>query len=59
MEKKELPLGFGIALAQDTDAMKVFANISESGQAEILQRAHAVSSKNEMKALINELSAHK
>ena len=56
MDRTDLPLGFGFALAQNPDAMKVFYNLSEARQAEILQKAHSVSSKAEMQMLVNHLS---
>lgn len=56
MEQNALPLGFGFALAQNPNAMKIFSNLSESEQSEILQKAHAVSSKSEMQSLVNSLS---
>lgn len=57
MDRNELPLGFGFALAQNPEAMKIFSNLPESKQFEILQKAHAVSSKYEMQSLVNGLSA--
>ena len=57
MDQNNLPLGFSFALAQNPDAMKVFTNLSEAKQQEILQKSHAVSSKDEMQALVNSLSA--
>ncbi|NCC66623.1 MAG: hypothetical protein EOM14_00315 [Clostridia bacterium] len=56
MDPHELPLGFGMALAQNPDAMKIFSNLTESKQSEILQKAHAVKSKNEMQSLVSNLS---
>lgn len=56
MEKNNLPLGFAFALAQNPDAMRIFSNMSEARQSEILQRAHSVSSKDEMQSLVNNLS---
>lgn len=56
MEQKEIPLGFGMALAQNPDALKVFSNLTQSKQSEILQKAHTVKSKNEMQSLVNDLS---
>lgn len=58
MEGNNLPLGFSFALAQNPDAMKNFARLSESEQSEILQKARSVSSKNAMQALVNSISAH-
>ena len=55
VNRNELPLGFSFALAQNPEAMKVFSNLPESKQSEILQKAHAVTSKNEMQSLVNSL----
>lgn len=56
MERNELPLGLGFALAQNPDAMKNFADLPAGEQAKIIQRAHSVTSKPEMQSLVNELS---
>ena len=56
MDRNDLPLGFGFALAQNPDAMQAFSSLSEGKQAEILQKAHAVSSKREMQALVRGLA---
>ena len=55
MDKNELPLGFGFALAQNPDAMKYFSSLPEAKQSEVLQKAHDVSSKKEMQSLVNDL----
>ncbi len=55
MDRTDLPLGFSFALSMNPDAMKTFSNLPEQKQTEILQRAHAVSSKQEMQSLVNEL----
>ena len=57
MDRNDLPLGFSFALAQNPDAMMQFSNLPQSRQAEILQKAHAVSSKQEMQSLVNSLFA--
>ena len=57
MEKAELPLGFSFALAMNPEAMKCFTGLSPSQQADIVRKAHAVTSKSEMQALVNNLSA--
>ena len=57
MDRNDLPLGFTFALAQNPDAMRNFSLMSETEKSEILQRAHSVSSKNQMQALVNDLSA--
>ena len=57
MDKNALPLGFSFALAQNPEAMLKFSNLPESKRSEILQQAHAISSKDEMQSLVNDLSA--
>lgn len=57
MDTHDLPLGFGFALVQNPDAMQRFAKLPEDRQAAILQQAQAVTSKAEMQALVNGLSA--
>lgn len=57
MEKGDVPLGFGFALAQDPGAMERFAALTEAERQAYLDRARAVSSKGEMQALVSQLSA--
>ena len=60
MEKgTDIPLGFGFALAQNPAAMRQFSTLPESQMAVYLQRARAASSKDEMQALVSELSDRK
>ena len=56
MEPQELPLGFGMALAQQPDAMEKFSRFSQGQKDEILRRAHSASSKREMQELVRGLS---
>lgn len=51
----ELPLGFGMALAQNEAAMKAFESMTESEKQGILQRTHNVRSKAEMRRLVSDL----
>lgn len=52
MEKKELPLGLGMALSQNEAAMQRFETLPDEEKQAVIQRAHAVSSKQEMDALV-------
>lgn len=51
----ELPMGFGMALARNTQAMETFAALSKEHQQEIIGKTHSVQSKKEMQALVNSL----
>ena len=57
MNRNDLPLGFAFALAQNPDAMQKFSMMPEQRKNEILQKAHAVDSKEEMQELVDHLSA--
>lgn len=55
MSKIDLPMGFGMALAQNEAAMKQFESLSDSEKANIIQKTHSVNSKQEMQNLVNSL----
>lgn len=48
----DLPLGFGMALAQDLSAMERFANLSPDQQRDIIDQTHRITSKTEMRSFI-------
>lgn len=56
MKKIDLPLGFGMALAQNEPAMKQFEALSEAQKADVISKSHNVNSKQEMESLVNSLS---
>lgn len=58
MDRNELPLGFGFALAQNPEAMRRFALLPEAQRAQVLHKVHAVSSKEEMQSLVDSLTEH-
>ena len=53
---KDLPLGFGMALAQQPDAMKKFSNMTEDEQNRILSKIHNIDSKQEMQSFVSRLA---
>lgn len=52
----ELPLGLGMALAQNEEAMKKFESLSETEKRAVIDKTHSVNSKKEMRALVNNLT---
>jgi len=52
----ELPLGFGMALAQNEAAMHRFESLSETEKQAILGQARSAHSKAEMRQLVSGLS---
>ena len=51
-----MPLGFVNALAKNESAMQKFAQMEKDEKKALLEKAHAVSSKEEMQSLINSIS---
>lgn len=57
MSKIELPLGFGMALAQNESAMKSFEQLTEEKKQDVVQKTHSITSKSEMAAFVNSLAS--
>ncbi len=55
MEKYEMPVGLGMALAQRPEAMEKFAALSETKKQEIIHGTHSVSSKQEMRQYVDRI----
>ncbi|MGN0985832.1 MAG: hypothetical protein ACI4OU_04995 [Candidatus Enterenecus sp.] len=53
----ELPLGFGMALAQNEVAMRRFESLTEAEKQAVIQKTHSVRSKQEMRQLVDSLGA--
>ena len=56
MDFYKIPIGFGLALAQNTAAMNRYAHLSEPQKQDILNKAHNVRSEKEMHDLVNSLA---
>lgn len=55
MEKYEMPIGLGMALAQRPEVMEKFAALSEAKKQEIINGIHSVSSKEEMRQYVDKI----
>ena len=53
--KPDLPLGLGMALAQNQDAMTRFVALSDEGKRRVIEQTHSVNSKREMKEFVDKL----
>lgn len=56
MDYTTVPIGFGLALSANTAAMNRYAQLSESQQQDILNKAHNVRSEKQMYALVASLA---
>lgn len=52
MDFAKVPIGFGMALAQNEDAMKIYAAMTDSEREAILSRAHGARSEREMEQIV-------
>ena len=53
--KLDIPLGFGMSLAQNQNALTRFAALSDERKCEIIEQTHTIHSKREMKDFVNKL----
>ena len=50
-----MPIGFGMALAMNPEAMQKFTSLPENKKQEIINGTHSVSSKAEMKQYVEDI----
>ncbi len=55
MDFYKVPIGFGMALAQNIDAMNIYSAMSEDEKKAILNKAHNAKSEKEMHDIVNSL----
>jgi len=52
----EIPMGLGMALAQNLDAMNYFSSLGHEQQEEVINHTHVIQSKNEMKQFVSHIA---
>ena len=55
MENYEMPIGLGMALAMNHEAMQKFASLPERKKREIINGTHSVSSKAQMQQYVDNI----
>lgn len=55
LNNSEVPMGLGMALAKNRNAMQVFSNLAEDKQREIIAHTHSIQSKQEMQAYVDSI----
>lgn len=55
MENYEMPIGFGMALAMNPEAMEKFAALPENKKQKIIRDTHSVNSKTEMRQYVENI----
>ena len=57
MEKIEMPVGLGMALAMNPEAMQKFASLSVTKKQEIINGTHTISSKAQMRQYVENIKS--
>ena len=55
MLENEMPLGFVMSLAQNSEALEKFNSLSKIEKQEILNKTHSIRSKSEMRKFVSSL----
>ncbi len=53
--KGELPIGFGLALAQNIKAMEYFSRLPDAQKQTVIDQTHGIQSSDEMRRFVNSL----
>ncbi|MCI7097629.1 MAG: hypothetical protein MR966_01700 [Lachnospiraceae bacterium] len=53
--EEELPIGFGLSLAMNEQAMKRFSQMDETEKSRVIEESRHVNSKREMEQLVNRI----
>lgn len=57
MDFAKVPIGFGMALAQNENAMNAYAVMTKEQKQHVLEKAHSARSEKEMRQIISDLAA--
>lgn len=52
----DIPMGLGMALAKNLDAMQMFTEMSVEKQQEVINKTHSIKSKKEMQSFVNSIA---
>ena len=55
LNDREIPVGFGMALAQSIDALNAFSHLDEGARNRVLARTRNAQSKAEMQQIVDDL----
>lgn len=55
LSSTDLPMGFAMALAQNTDVLAYFAGLEPERKKAVIEKTHTIKSKQEMQSYVNSL----
>ncbi|MGN0602248.1 MAG: hypothetical protein ACI4I7_06025 [Oscillospiraceae bacterium] len=53
---EDIPMGLGMAMAQNVNAMDYFSHLDAAGKQQIINQSHNVHSKKEMQEFVNNMA---
>jgi len=56
---EDIPLGLGMALAQNTEALKAFGKLTIPQQQDFIENAHTIQTSSDMRAYVQTLLKNK
>lgn len=59
MSKYEIPMGLGMALSHNLEAMQKFSMLSDNQKLEIIEGTHSIQSKEEMRQYVENIFSEK
>lgn len=58
MNAIEIPLGLGMAMAMNPEAMRYFSELPDESKREVINHTHQIHSRDEMHAYVQSLAEH-
>lgn len=55
LNNNEIPIGLGMALAKNLNAMQIFASLDDVSRDSVIQRSHLANSKQDMESIVSDL----
>lgn len=55
LSSNEIPIGLGMALAENVEAMEYFSSLSKEEKQAIIDHTHSIGSKREMQEYVNSM----
>lgn len=55
----EIPIGFSMALAKDSNAMNAFSTLSEEKRQQLIESSRQIQTKKDMESFVNQISQNK
>lgn len=52
----DMPMGLGMALSQNIDALNIFSNMTDAQQKAVFNHTHAINSKAEMRDFVQQIA---